>query len=39
MIFNCGKLTLHRLAKRSQTTRANSHGEIMTRFAVVEKPD
>jgi hypothetical protein len=37
--FKCGKLTLHRLARRLQTIRANSHGEIMTRFAVVEKPD
>src|SRR5579862_6254678 len=37
--FKCGKLTLHRLAMRSQTIRANSHDEIMPRFAAAEKPD
>jgi hypothetical protein len=37
--FKCGTLTLHRLAMRSQTIRANSHGEIMPRFAAAEKPD
>jgi hypothetical protein len=37
--FKCGKLTLRRLAMRSQTIRANSHGEIMPRFVAAEKPE